>query len=345
MPRIFLFLFTALLAGSFALAKEDVSYPIAELGSCENEEACRAYCEVKEHIVACANYGEQMGLLSSREADQARKFAAIGAGPGNCASEASCAAYCEDIGRMDECLDFAERHGLISGNELREARAVSRAMASGKSLPGGCKNKAACEAYCNDPSHIDECLSFAEAAGFLSEAELAEAKQFAKAVATGARPPGNCRGKEQCEAYCNDSAHMEECVEFALAAGFIPPEEADMVRKILPLMKAGKMPGGCRSKESCEAYCADESHMAECAEFAIAAGFMKPEEAAIMQRVLPLMKAGRTPGGCRSKEQCEAYCANEAHAEECMNFAIDAGFMSPEDVARRREGPQEQQEH
>ena len=94
----------------------------------------------------------------------------------------------------------------------------------------------------------------------MSGEELEEAKKAAKAISSGIKPPGNCRGKAQCDVYCSDSSHMEECLNFAEAAGFIPQEEAAMARKIMPLMMKGEMPGGCKSKDQCESYCEDGEH-------------------------------------------------------------------------------------
>ena len=58
--------------------------------------------------------------------------------------------------------------------------------------------------------------------------------------------------------------------EFCRSAGFIPKEEAEIARKIMPLMMKGEMPGlACKSKDQCESYCENESRAEECASFAI----------------------------------------------------------------------------
>ena len=46
---------------------------------------------------------------------------------------------------------------------------------------------------------------------------------------------------------------------------------------------------------------------------------------------MPLMMKGEMPGGCKSKEQCENYCEDGEHSEECANFAVKAGFMNQEE--------------
>src|SRR3989338_8382274 len=74
---------------------------------------------------------------------------------------------------------------------------------------GGCESKEQCKAYCDNPAHIEACVSFAEAHGLMSSDEAAQARKFA-----GQTGPGGCMGSE-CRRYCADATHREECVQFA----------------------------------------------------------------------------------------------------------------------------------
>ena len=312
---------------------ENIAFPVKELGNCKNETECRNFCEVKENIIPCVNFAEQRGLISKEEAKRAKEFAKMGEGPGGCKSKDECEAYCDDNAHIDECLAFAEQNNLIPADELEEAKKVAKALREGAQLPGGCKKKSDCETYCDNPEHMEECIAFAEKAGFIPPDELEDAKKAMKAMKSGIKPPGNCRGRKQCDAYCSQPEHMEECFAFAEAAGFIPPEEAEMARKMMPLMMRGEMPGGCRGKEQCETYCADETHMEECANFAIKAGLMNPEEAEMFRKT-----GGKGPGGCQGREQCEAFCNDPANQEVCFNFAQEHGIIPAEKIQEMKEG-------
>ena len=190
-----------------------------------------------------------------------------------------------------------------------------------------------CEAYCENTDHIEECVAFAEKAGFMSGSELEEAKKAAKAIKSGIKPPGNCKGKAQCDAYCSDSSHMEECLNFAEAVGFIPKEEAEMARKIMPLMMKGEMPGGCKSKDQCESYCENESRAEECASFAIKVGFMSQEEYEIFKKT-----GGKGTGGCKGRDECEEFCENPENQETCFNFGKEHGLIPEEKLKEMEEG-------
>ena len=321
----------------FAIVKaengEDIVFPVAELGNCQNETECRAYCDDEENITFCVDFTEKHNLMSKEEISKARAFAQSKNRPGNCKNKEECEAYCEDIKNIDSCLSFAEENGFIGATELKEAKQVVKALKEGANLPGGCKNKKECEAYCENTDHIEECVAFAEKAGFMSGSELEEAKKAAKAIKSGIKPPGNCKGKVQCDAYCSDSSHMEECLNFAEAAGFIPKEEAEMARKIMPLMMKGEMPGGCKSKDQCESYCENESRAEECASFAIKAGFMSQEEYEIFKKT-----GGKGPGGCKGRDECEEFCENPENQETCFNFGKEHGLIPEEKLKEMEEG-------
>ena len=251
---------------------------------------------------------------------------------GGCENKSECKSYCNDVNHMNECIAFAEEHNLMNKREVKEAREFAdRGIRSG---PGSCTTHDECESYCENTNNIDECLNFAEKHKMISKEELKEARQVAKALREGAELPGGCMDKRSCETYCQDGAHIEECVAFAEKAGFMDKREIEEMRKILPLMKSGQMPGGCTSKQSCENYCEDDSHLTECVAFAEKAGFMSKEEAEMVRKT-----GGKGPGGCR-RDECDTYCEAESHQDECFAFAKEHGLISDDDLAHMKEGTQ-----
>ncbi len=263
----------ALSASSSAPIK--ITFPIAELGNCANEAVCRAYCEKQENIIACTNFGEKQGLISSEEAARAKEFADVLKGEG----------------------------------------------------PGGCKDKQSCETYCNGTAHLDECLAFVEKHNLGDPADIAEGQKIATALKSGASLPGGCTSKESCNTYCSKSENMEDCLAFAEKAGMMSQEKIDEAKKVLPFLKQGTTPGGCNSKESCDTYCAVDTHFNECISFAEKAGLVSAEEAAIAKK-----SGGKGPGGCNSKESCDAYCNKEENHDACFTFAKSTGILSDDQV-------------
>ena len=146
---------------------------------------------------------------------------------------------------------------------------------------------------------------------------------------------GNCGSKTECKNYCADEANFEACSAFAEKHNLLPKEIKNKKDKVKEILKNGG-PGGCDSKESCEAYCSGEEHMEECFEFGKKHGLISKEEEEKAGKFLPMMKKGETPGKCQSKTACEAYCHEEGNREECMDFAVKMGAMTREQAERAK---------
>ncbi len=365
--KLFLSLAVALavfaFAPSFAKAGEaDIAFPIAELGSCANKESCKAYCDVTAHQEVCLDFAEKNDLMSKEEIAVARKVSSGEIkGPGGCKTKEECESYCDSIDKIEECVAFAEENNLMSGEELSEARKIKEALKRGVKLPA-CKNKKECDSYCSSPANMEECMTFAIEAGFMSPEEQVEAGKMLTAIKNGAKPPA-CRGKEECDRYCSTEEHMEECAEFALKAGFMTEEEYQMMKKT-----GGRGPGGCRGKEECDNFCNQPTNEETCMNFAIDNELLPPERLKEMEEgsrnfkesmkgasgeakdcledafgdisdVRPSQENGEKmrkcfeefdtprsgPGGCKTREECDAYC--KEHLEECGHPESKDGRM------------------
>lgn len=251
---------------------------------------------------------------------------------GNCESQSACRSYCDESENTDVCLDFAEKNNLMSEKDVSLAK---KFVGSGSKGPGGCSGKRSCNTYCDDITHIDECVAFAEKNGLMSVEELGEAKKVQSAIAKGVKPPA-CGNKKECDVYCEDSSHMEECINFGVAAGFIQGKELEDSQKMLAAFKRGIRPLPCHGRKACDEYCGSPDNMEVCMNFAAEAGFMNEKEKDNSQKMLAAFKKGVKPPNCRGKEGCDDYCGEEEHMEECANFAEAAGFMTSEEAKMAR---------
>ncbi len=253
-----------------------------------------------------------------------------------CKNETECRAFCDKPGNITSCVNFAEKHDLISSEKADVARKFS---AIGGKGPGGCSGQDSCESYCDDINNMNECLSFAEKSGLMPPKELEEAKKVQSALAKGVKLPGGCRNKDSCETYCESSDNMKECLTFAEAAGFIPPDELVDAKKVLVAIERGVKPPPCRGKERCDAYCSEPGNFEQCISFAEAAGFVSAEDAQMARKT-----GGKGPGNCRGREECEKFCEDEANGETCFSFAKEHGLISEEELKGAEEGKQKVQE-
>ncbi len=339
---IFLSLGLLLLAGTVGATTDiDIDFPIAELGNCANEDACYTYCEEPKNFEACYAFGTANGLVEEETVPpELIATLAAGGGPGGCTSQISCEVYCSDANHLVECVTFAEDSGLMSGEELEEAKKVMAAVQAGATLPGGCTSKDACESFCQNPSNMEECLAFAEVAGFMSSEELEQARKILPLMQSG-QTPGGCTSEKTCKAYCESGDHLEECLDFGVKTGFMTPEEADQIKASGAGMMGGG-PGGCKSEKECMAYCQNPANQEECKQFG--GGSTKMMEGEFDEKGFGTEFTG--PGGCKSEKECMVYCqanpgacsgmgpqgAQEENQEnEQGDFIKPSGCSSPEE--------------
>lgn len=300
-------------------------------GGCRGQAECEAYCDIIAHMEECLEFALANDLVPPEELEDAQKvIAAIRQGitPPNCQGKTECDIYCSQPQNMEECMKFAIAAGLMPPDEMEEAQMVLEAIKRGFTPPP-CQGEEECDQYCSIPEHIEQCIDFAVAAGFMSEEEAEMVKR------TGGRGPGGCRGEEECEAFCENPDNAEECINFAIEYGFMSAEEAAEAKRMLELGLTGG-PGGCQGKE-CETYCDDVSHMKECIEFSLQAGFMEPEEAERALRIAELGIMGG-PGGCQSEQECKFFCDQPENMEECIDFGVLIGDMTPEEAEQAKKG-------
>ena len=193
---------------------------------------------------------------------------------------------------------------------------------------GSCGSQAECKAYCDDSAHAEACLAFAEKNNLMSSEEVSMAKKF---LSAGGKGPGGCTGKDSCEAYCNDTSHIDACISFAEQNDMMSPGELAEAKKVQAAIRNGVQPPPCGGKKACNAYCAEPENMPACITFAKQAGLMSPEDAANADKMIAAIQAGAKPPACQGKEECDAYCAEESHFNECMDFAKAAGFVSDQE--------------
>ncbi len=265
-----------LLAGAgMALAQSGqpkISFPIAELGGCNSKDECKAYCDDRAHAESCLSFAESRGMMSKEEAKTARKFMGQ-TGPGGCTGSA-CRQYCNSEEHFAECRAFAEKNGLIPPRgERPEGPAINKdkedavaKLVEEQGGPGGCTSKDTCRAYCDDSSHMDECMAFAKKSGLMSEEQIEQAKKMMQQEG-----PGGCKGAA-CRDYCEDSSHIKECLEFGQKQGLMSQDEAQRAQEFHDVLLEGG-PGGCTDEQSCRSFCGDPANRETCENFSRENGF------------------------------------------------------------------------
>ncbi len=272
-------------------AMADIKFPVAELGNCADKESCMMYCDEEENQIQCQAFAEKHGLDDRSE--KIKELQKSG-GPGRCASdstnpEESCRKFCGQEQNITTCVDWAEENGFLQGRELEEAKQVRDALKRGVKLPPECRDMRSCERICKNPSTAEDakaCFRFAKEAGFAPEETSEENidKMFS-AIKSGKSPFKSFGDFRKCEEP-EDDAVLEQCVNFAVENGLLPPEEAEILKKT-----GGRGPGGCRGRE-CQNFCNDGVNAEVCHKFAEEHGLISSEDKARMEEGRMRFKQG-----------------------------------------------------
>lgn len=215
-----------------------VTFPIAELGNCQNYYECRSYCEDPVNASACIDYGKKKGFYKqSLPSDDGKDELIMKAKTQlGCDSYESCRSFCQMPANFDKCDAFAKSSGMTGGHVNDAKKEIIMAKAN-EVL--GCDSYASCASFCSDDGNREKCTAFAKETGLRG----------------GERPvgPGGCTSEDSCKTFCSDPQNFQVCQGFMSSSG-------------------GKFsgPGGCNSESSCRDYC--QGNPDSCRNFAAQSG-------------------------------------------------------------------------
>ncbi|KKQ09444.1 MAG: hypothetical protein US19_C0014G0016 [Candidatus Daviesbacteria bacterium GW2011_GWB1_36_5] len=199
----------------------NLTYPVDDLGGCNNLEECTDYCEDPVNYNSCSNFAKKNGFYR----DDITAYASDEDWEGTqnelgCNSKDSCSDFCSKSENYDACESYAKRHeipgGYIQQPDKPEYLEVAKNVL-------GCDSTDSCANACDDPANADKCTDFANQVGLLG--------------GTTTEGPGGCQTPGTCGAYCADPNNYIQCSNFV-------PEGTTF-----------SGPGGCDSQESCRSYC------------------------------------------------------------------------------------------
>lgn len=95
------------------IAKEhNISFPIQELGNCNNCGECNDFCSNPINKEKCFAFGKKTGLLDEEQKQQVIIYEKAKTELG-CSSEESCRVYCQQEANFDKCKLFAAKNDII----------------------------------------------------------------------------------------------------------------------------------------------------------------------------------------------------------------------------------------
>jgi len=147
---------------------------------------------------------------------------------------------------------------------------------------------------------------------------------------------GNCADQAACKAYCDISANIDVCLNFAEKNNLMSKNEIKVAKNFKGKGMTG--PGGCKGKDECKSYCNGPDHMDACIAFAEKNGMMSSNQLQEAKKVQGAISRGIKPPACGGKDACDSYCSSSEHMAECVGFAEAAGIISKEEADKIKSG-------
>lgn len=191
---IILYLVVLQLSPVFAQAPPGVTFPVAELGNCENVTACKAYCSVEANRDTCTSFAKKKGFYKEPKQPDSTILQSAKSELG-CDSETSCRTICEQDANRDKCSSFAQKHGL-GGPPPKDAGSKEIIQKAQEIL--GCSSETSCRAICEQEENREKCSNFASQTGLGGGIKRVG--------------PGGCTSEESCRTFCE--TNREACMKF-----------------------------------------------------------------------------------------------------------------------------------
>ena len=180
-----------------------LSFPIDDLGGCNNLGECTNFCEDPVNYNSCANFARENGFYQDDVTSYGdSEFWEDTQNELGCNSAESCGEICSQDEYFDRCESFARRNNIPGGYVDDPTREDYLTVAE-EVL--GCNSADSCLDFCSNPDNAQECTDFANRVG-LRGGETTQG-------------PGGCQTGETCSAYCSDPANYNSCANFARENG------------------------------------------------------------------------------------------------------------------------------
>lgn len=219
----FLILVIFLIFGvSSVLAQQDpqISFPIAELGNCNNAQTCKIYCNQSENHEACKQFAKSKGLYKDKVDEKQVELLSLAKQGLGCETILSCRDFCSQEANYQKCQSFAKKHGLAqTGSE--DEQLLSKAK---QNL--NCDSLESCKTLCDQQENYVKC------AALLQDQVTSDERAMFEKYKPLIKKHLGCDSLVACMSFCINPLNTAKCNEFgkiieAEQGGISSPESPD----------------------------------------------------------------------------------------------------------------------
>lgn len=141
--------------------KYGITFPIQELGSCANLDACQRYCDDISNFAACLDFAENKELPTESVSEEFLRILLAARQELGCQTITSCENFCTDIQNFEKCYSFALKHALTVPETTYESQEEVEILEEAREELD-CDSEDSCWAFCEREENFKICEEFAQ---------------------------------------------------------------------------------------------------------------------------------------------------------------------------------------
>ena len=205
MKKILLIFLFLIFGANIALAQKDqITFPIAELGNCNNVQTCKVYCEQIENREACITFAKSKGFYKSKVEKKQVELLELAKTELGCETFNSCKLFCNQQENYTRCQQFAQKHGLATPPSTQDQELLSKAQ---QNL--NCSSAEECKALCDQQENYTKCAALIQ--DQVTPDERAMFEKYKPLI----KEYLGCGSIVTCMAFCINPLNNSKCQELA----------------------------------------------------------------------------------------------------------------------------------
>lgn len=206
MKNILLLLIFLILGTNIASAQQNtqITFPIAELGNCNNIQTCKVYCDQRENHESCIAFAKSKGLYKETVNEKKANALALAKGELGCTSFQSCKAFCEQAENKAKCQSFAQKHALVTTHSAKDEKLLEKAK---QNL--NCSSAEECKVLCDKQENYTKC------AALLQDQVTSDERAMFEKYKPLIKEYLGCDSIVICMAFCINPLNTNKCQELA----------------------------------------------------------------------------------------------------------------------------------
>ena len=229
---------------------QTMTFPIVELGNCNNAATCKIYCDQPQNHDACTLFAKEKGIAAGKRRVNEKHVSVLSSAKTalGCSTIAACQSFCEEQANWERCQVFAQKHGLSTSQKVS---AKDEELLSEAKQNLNCDSFDSCEALCEQKANYTKC------AALLQDQVTSDDRAMFEKYKPQIKEFLGCDSMVTCMAFCMNPLNMSKCSELGSKIGSseqIPNQEPPEVwcPKVSSECKWDGANCVCNGPESCQ---------------------------------------------------------------------------------------------